>query len=153
LSGSGAEELYGTWRLLGAKARDAATGERSDFFGESPTGFLSYARDGRMSAILAMSERSRSAGTSRATDAERAALFDTFAAYAGTFTVEGGRVTHHVDVSWNEEWTGTDQVRYFRIEGDLLHITSDAQPSGPGGRIVVPELTWERVRPSSRTGR
>ena len=145
MPGSGAEGLYGTWRLLSAKGRDVATGEWTDFLGESPGGYLSYARDGRMSAILAMRERPRPADRTNRTDAERAALFDSFAAYAGTFTVDGGEVTHHVDISWNPEWTGTDQIRYFRIEGDRLHITSDAQPIGRDGRIMVPELTWQRV--------
>ena len=145
MAGSGAEELYGTWRLLSARGRDVATGEWTDFFGEFPEGYLSYARDGRMSAILAMRERSRPADTTNVTDAERAALFDSFAAYAGTFTVDGGQVTHHVDISWNEEWTGTDQVRYFRIEADRLHITSDAQPIGTDRRMMIPELTWRKV--------
>ena len=145
MPGSGAEDLYGTWRLLSASGRDVATGERKDFFGKFPTGYLSYARDGRMSAILAMGERPRPADLSQATDGERAALFDSFAAYAGTFTVDGGKVTHHVDISWNGEWTGTDQVRYFRVEGDRLHITSDAVRSGGDGAVVEPELTWERI--------
>lgn len=146
MPGSGAEGLYGTWRLLSARGRDVATGEWTDFFGEFPGGYLSYARDGRMSAILARRVRSRPADATNATDAERAALFDSFAAYAGTFTVDGGKVTHHVDISWNEEWTGTDQIRYFRIEGDRLHITSDPQPLGADGRMIVAELEWEKVR-------
>jgi hypothetical protein len=27
-------------------------------------------------------------------------------AYAGTFKVEGSRVVHNIDISWNENWTG-----------------------------------------------
>jgi Lipocalin-like domain len=38
------------------------------------------------------------------------ALFDTMFAYSGAYTVESDRVVHHVDLSWNEAWSGTDQV-------------------------------------------
>jgi hypothetical protein len=44
-------------------------------------------------------------------------------AYAGTYSVEGGRVTHHVDISWNEVWTGTDQVRFYEINGNILTLS------------------------------
>jgi GNAT superfamily N-acetyltransferase len=31
----------------------------------------------------------------------------TMVAYAGTIKVEGTRVLHNVDISWNENWTGS----------------------------------------------
>ncbi len=140
------DDLHGTWRLRSVTGRDAATGERIDFFGKAPRGYLSYGRDGRMSAVLAMEERPHPVDGTNLTDGERVELFNTMAAYAGTFTVRDGTVTHHVDVSWNEQWTGTDQIRHFRIEGDRLRITSDAQPLGADGRMIVAELEWEKVR-------
>src|SRR5712671_1062976 len=48
-------------------------------------------------------------------------------ASSGRYTVEGEKVVHHVDVSWNESWTGTDQVRFFKLEGDRLTITTAPQ--------------------------
>ena len=78
------------------------------------------------------------------TDQDRAELFRTMAAYAGTFKVEGTRVLHHVDISWNETWTGSVQVRSFRQEGRRLIITSGPQ-IGPDGREVIGVLTWEKV--------
>jgi hypothetical protein len=50
-------------------------------------------------------------------DNERVALYDTMFAYAGTYSVDAGRVIHHVDISWNEAWTGTDQIRFFEVNG------------------------------------
>lgn len=144
------EDLYGTWRLLSTSGRDAATGEKTEFFGRRPEGFLSYGRDGRMSAILAMDDRPGPRNPARATDRTRAKLFDTMAAYAGTFTIRGNTVTHHVDISWNGVWTGTDQVRYARIEGDRLVITSDALRRDTDGRMIVPELVWQKVAPRVR---
>jgi len=50
-----------------------------------------------------------------------------------------------VDVSWNEEWNGTEHRRRFRIEGDKLFIEL-----APAPRIVFPgktdfrRIVWER---------
>jgi len=143
-----AEDLYGTWRLLSFKLRVVATGATTQTFGMSPSGFLSYSRDGRMNAILVRDIRPRPADMARATAEERIELFDTMGAYAGTFTVDGDTVTHHVDISWNENWTGTDQVRKVRLEGDKLYISSDPAPSGIDGEMVAGELVWERVKPA-----
>jgi hypothetical protein len=46
------------------------------------------------------------------TDEERVALHKTMFAYAGTYSVDAGKVTHHVDISWNEVWNGTDGERF-----------------------------------------
>jgi hypothetical protein len=54
------------------------------------------------------------------TDEEGAELLGTMVAYAGTYTLGEGRVVHHIDISWNQTRTGTDQVRYFELDGDTL---------------------------------
>jgi hypothetical protein len=67
-------------------------------------------------------------------------------AYAGTFTVDGNTVTHRVDISWNENWTGTHQVRNVRLDGERLYISTNPQSNGIDGRIIVGELVWEKVK-------
>jgi hypothetical protein len=32
-------------------------------------------------------------------------------------------VTHHVDISWNQAWNGTDLIRFYKLEGNTLMIT------------------------------
>ena len=120
-----AESLYGTWRLLSNTRELVATGERVEISGQAPQGFITYGRDGRMSAIIVGDNRPKPPDLAKLTDQERAELFKTMAAYAGTFKVEGTRVLHHVDISWNENWTGSVQVRSFRLEGRRLIITAD----------------------------
>lgn len=44
-------------------------------------------------------------------------------AYAGICTPGEKQVIHHIDISRNQGWTGTDQVRFFELEGDTLTIT------------------------------
>jgi hypothetical protein len=45
-------------------------------------------------------------------------------AYSGSYTAESERVIHHVDMSWNEAWSGADQVRCFTVDEHTLTCTS-----------------------------
>jgi hypothetical protein len=139
------EKLYGTWRLVSDVRKDVETGASTDNFGKHPQGFLSYARDGRMSAIEVAEHRLKPTDLAKLGDADRAALFKTMLAYAGTFSFDGKVVTHHVDISWNSNWTGTDQIRNVRLEGNRLYITTNPQPSPIDGRLSIGTLTWEKV--------
>ena len=51
------------------------------------------------------------------TDEDRVAAFRSMAAYSGIYRVEGDRWVTKVDVSWNESWTGTEQMRFFKGRG------------------------------------
>ncbi len=114
--------LLGTWKMKSCVVTTAAC-EQSTPYGENPKGYLSYSADGRMQAIGAANGRRAPAGASPR-DNERVALYDTMFAYAGTYSVEGGKVIHHVDISWNEVWTGTDQIRLFEVNGNILTVTA-----------------------------
>jgi hypothetical protein len=139
------ELLYGTWRLVSDVRQDVETGAKTDNFGKRPQGFLSYGRDGRMSVIEVAEQRPRPTDLAKLADTDRAALFRTMLAYAGTFSFDGEVVTHHVDISWNNNWTGTDQLRNVRLEGNMLYITTNVQPSTIDGKPTIGILTWEKV--------
>jgi Lipocalin-like domain len=71
-------------------------------------------------------------------------LYETMFAYAGTYTVEADKVIHHVDISWNHVWTGTDQVRFYRLTENTLVITaSEINPTN--GTEAHFEVVWEKV--------
>jgi D-arabinose 1-dehydrogenase-like Zn-dependent alcohol dehydrogenase len=56
------------------------------------------------------------------------------------------RVIHHVDISWNQSWTETDLVRFYKLDGNTLTITTARAQStfeGEEGQFV---LVWEKVR-------
>ena len=80
------------------------------------------------------------------TDQERVRLHQTMNAYGGTYTVQGDKVTHHVDISWNEAWTGTEQIRFFKLDGNILTITSAPIKSPIDGREGRAVLVWEKVK-------
>jgi hypothetical protein len=66
-------------------------------------------------------------------------------AYLGTYTVEPDRVIHHLDMSWNEAWSGTEQVRFCKIEGNNLTLTSTSAKNPLDGHEVVHEVIYERA--------
>lgn len=76
---------------------------------------------------------------------ERAAAFATFAAYAGTFTVDGNRVTHHVQVSSLQNRVGADLVRtILKLDADQLILR--APLTLRGGVQATTVLVWQRLK-------
>lgn len=134
----------GTWKLVSVTVEYQDTGQKTEPYGAHPGGYLSYGADCRMYAIIVGEGRKPPAGEV-ATGAEKAELYNGMVAYAGTYTIEGDKVSHHVDISWNQAWTGTTQVREFRIVGDRLHIRSEPAKSFLDGRVVAAILEWIRV--------
>jgi hypothetical protein len=134
----------GTWKLVSVTFEYQDNGEKTQPYGAHPSGYLSYGADCRMNALIVSEGRKPPAGDVP-TVAEKAGLYDGVVAYAGTWSIAADKVTHHVDISWNQAWTGTDQVRQFRIEGDRLYIRSVPAKSFQNGRIVSAALEWVRV--------
>lgn len=143
------EDLYGTWRLVSFVQQNPDTGAKiRDALGTDPHGFINYGRDGRMYAIITAAVRPKRSEVGAITDEDRNELFKTMIAYSGTFTFDGKTATHQVDISWNETWTGTAQVRNLQLEGNRLTITTDPLKSvvDPKGEVGVFVLVWERLR-------
>jgi hypothetical protein len=141
------EALYGTWRLESFTQTLLTTGETIDVFGKAPTGFINYGRDGRMMVLMVKDERPKPSDLAKITDQERAELFKTMVAYAGTYAVDGETVTHHLDISWNQIFTGTDQVRNIKFDGRKLIMSTNPQPRSQDGQVAVSVLTFEWITP------
>jgi hypothetical protein len=138
--------LVGTWKLKSYVREVAATGERYNERGEHPNRYLSYSADGRMYAIITWENRITPRDVVP-TDEERIKLFSTMISYAGTYTFDAEKVIHHVDISWNQNWTGTDQVRFYKLDGNTLTITSALSRNFTDGREGRSILVWERLGP------
>ncbi len=67
-------------------------------------------------------------------------------AYAGTYTVDDEKAVHHVDAAWNEAWTGTDQVRFYKLDGNRLAISGAPAPDPYTGQEIVHRIAFERLR-------
>ena len=46
-------------------------------------------------------------------------------------------VTHHVDISWNESFTGGEQKRHFKLEGNRLILSTPQSPDPIDGKMSV----------------
>ena len=137
--------LIGTWKLVAVVNEDVSTGKKIDYFGPNPQGYINYGPDGRMIVINARSDRNKPKGASPSPE-EAVELFRSVLAYAGTYTIDGNEVTHHVDISWNELWTGTHQTRIARFEGYRVHLSTEPTPDPVDGRMSVRTITWERMK-------
>jgi lipocalin-like protein len=134
------DKIVGTWKLISLFTKEIATGKTTSPLGEHPKGYLIYTPEGRMAALLVHEKRSPPQ-----VDEDRINLHKYMVSYSGRFTVGGGeKVVHHVDISWNESWTGTDQVRFFELQGDKLTIT--APVDAINGLESTSVLVWERER-------
>ena len=140
-----ASRLLGTWKLVSVIREEVPSGVTIDLMGSNPQGFITYSADGRMMAILVRSDRKKPSANT-ATPAEAENLFRSVISYAGDYTIAGNEVTHHVDISWNESWTGTQQVRIFKLEGDRLSLSTPVSPDPLDGKISIRSLVWEKVR-------
>jgi Lipocalin-like domain len=137
------QELLGTWTLESYVTEDLESHQATRPYGAHPTGYLNYGPDGRMYAIL-VHENRKTPASLNATDAESVELYRGLAAYAGTYSLDGDSVSHHVDISWNETWTGTTQLRQFKIDGNCLRIQSTI--TNPlTGRASSYVLVWRKI--------
>jgi Lipocalin-like domain len=66
-------------------------------------------------------------------------------AYAGTYTTDGNKVVHHVDISWNGARVGSDQVRFYKLDGDTLTIRTTPNKSPIDGREGVCILVFQKI--------
>jgi hypothetical protein len=137
--------VVGTWQLTSFSVLYLDTNEVLRPFGEHPIGYLQYSPGGHMLVFQSTGTPKRAAGTAY-TDAERVDAYNgIIAAYAGTYSVEGNKVTHHIVASWFPEWIGGDQIRYAEIEGNRLTIKTAPLKSPLEGRDAVATSTFERV--------
>jgi hypothetical protein len=135
----------GTWKLKSVVRELLSTGEKHSLLGEHPSGYTGYSPDGRMYLIITADKRLMPHDVAPS-DEERIKLHRTMVAYAGTYSVEGEKVTHHVDISWNQAWNRTDLIRFYKLEGNTLLIKTAPAKSPIDGRAGQVVLVWEKVK-------
>ena len=142
-SGQQKNDLVGTWKLV-SNWNVRPNGDRVAPYGENPVGYLIYTADGHMSVTFSNRDRKPLAGDRfSATAAERADAFSTAYAYAGRYSFDGKKVTHHVEVATFQNYVGTDQVREAKIQGNRLTMHATLRMCGEDR---ASELVWERVK-------
>ena len=138
-----ANPLIGTWKMTSWTRELTATGQKSDALGPSPIGWISYSRDGRMMVVVVRSDRKAPAALVP-TDSERVSLYSSMLAYAGTYTVDDEKVTHTIDTSWNQAWTGTEQPRNIQIVGAEMTVTTPPLKTLVAGQEIIVTAVFDR---------
>jgi hypothetical protein len=136
-------ELYGTYALIKTTQKLVDTGQEEEFRGEK--GFITYTKEGRMFVLIVRGDRPKPESLDKMTDQQRADLFRSLTAYTGTYKFDGKTILHNIDISWNEVWTGTSQVRHFSRDGDKIILTTNPIPRPTDGKRAVTTLAWQRV--------
>ena len=85
---------------------------------------------------------------SAAPPAMRAAAAAGFLIYAGSYSIDGDDVIHHVEVSLLPNWVGTSERRHIdwiQTDNGLdLELTTPPTDTD-GGRVFVQWLQWTRI--------
>ena len=142
---SNQEKIVGTWKLVSVLYEDVDSKERTPVLGAHPKGYQVATPEGHWIAVVTGDGRKVPQ-----TDAERSAALRSMIAYTGKYRIDNDKVVTKVEAAWNEAWVGTEQTRFYRFDGDRLHLESPPQPHpnllGKTVRIIV---TWERERPTA----
>jgi hypothetical protein len=146
------KRLVGAWRLVSVEGNPPGLPGYYD----RPTGLLIYNSSGRMSAqIVAKANRKPFApfnqGRISATSEDKAAAFDSYQAYYGTYTVDAkaGTITHHLEGSLIPGREGINNVRWFEFRGEdrlLLIPIEDGKGGVLGRKDAAYKLLWERIK-------
>ena len=138
------EHLIGTWRF------DEWTIERDGRVTRpmqpDPDGMIIYTPNGVMSAAMYAGGRANfpSADIKKQPDSAKAAAFDSYFHYAGTWRIVGETVVHQVTSALNPNMVGTEQVRHVDLDGDRLTLKTVDRVPGPDGDTFN-RLVWKRA--------
>jgi hypothetical protein len=140
-------QFIGSWELVSLENR-ADDGTVKKPYGDHPVGRITYTADGRMSAQVMRGERQAfvNADLFGGTPEEKAAAYDGYVAYYGTFEVDSaaGVVRHHIAGSLFPNWVGGTQVRAYALDGDRLTLRTT--PIAVDGQQVTAHVVWQRAR-------
>jgi len=138
------DKLVGTWKLVSASSTTSKGEPSEPPYGLDPVGFLTYTTDGRVTALISYGGRKPLSGGGGALGlAEQAEAFKTFLAYAGRYTLNGDKVTHHIEISSIQNYVDRDLVRSVKFVDD--RITLVTPPTLVNGKVQTIELIWQRL--------
>jgi Lipocalin-like domain len=146
-NGNDAGTLIGTWKQLSGTMVEEGGGEQKSNLSAAPNGYVNFSADGRLILLTTDSARKAPAGQVP-TPAEAEALYRSMIGHAGTYKVERNMVTYDLDVTWNESWTGTKQVRFWEVNGDRLTITTPEIVNPLTGKRNVFRLIFQKFAPA-----
>ena len=135
---------FGTWSLEACEVR-SASGVTSYPYGRNATGYIMYLEPDRMAVAISGENRRAFAVEDMlgGTVEEKSAAIESYVSYCGTFHVGEQSVVHRIDVSLFPNWVGTSQERFYRFDGDTLHLSTATFLFS--GEKQTAHLIWKRA--------
>jgi hypothetical protein len=138
--GGDIKALIGTWKLVSCVLEDVETKEQNLVWGANPNGYIVMTPEGRWIVIQTAEGR-----TAPRNDEDRIAAFKSLLAYSGKYRTEENKIMISVDIAADEAWNGTEQVRYYKVDGNQLHIEAPLQPyANFGDKVMRGILLWQK---------
>jgi hypothetical protein len=136
-------QVHGVWKLVSYEVEIQSTGQKEPIMGKNPTGYVIFIPEGRVWFVLT-GEGRKAAKTIE----DRAELLNSLVAYTGMYRIEEDKWITKVDVAWNPEWVGTEQRRFFKVEGERLQVLTPwrVMPNWPEKGITRSIVTFERAK-------
>jgi lipocalin-like protein len=142
------EALFGTWKIVSVETVRPNGESLIEWMGARPSGWIIYNDSGHMAVQLMRDPRPQFTvpGFRNAPEPEKAAAFDGYYAYFGTYeiNIEAGTITHHVLGSLRPNEVGRKLTRQVKLEGGRLTLTTPLFDQE--GEKRFNHLVWERVK-------
>ena len=141
-------QFVGTWRLVSFELKDT-NGEVSYPYGQDMIGYLMYAEDGYMSAVIMAANRPKFSSEDflGGSTKEKIVAIQTYISYCGRFEIQDKKVIHYVEASLFPNWVGVYQERFFEFMENHLSLTTP--PLMIGNKQVTGHLIWQRCTPKT----
>ena len=120
----------GTWQLEAFTITQPEKGTRD--WGTNVRGLLIYSSTGHVSVAINRDIINAAAPSDKE-------LLDAMLFYAGTFSVNGTVITHHVTIASNPARIGKEMIRFAALAGDVLTLTTPEESYGTAN------LVWRRI--------
>lgn len=137
-------DLHGTWKMVSQSQKVIDTGEVRAGRGKAPKGYVTFGPDGRLMGMILSEKRPKPESVAKMTDPQRLELFNTMNAFAGTYKLEGNKLTYRFELTHNEV-PARASVREIKIDGRKLTMVNEPAPATADGKMVQTTTVWEKV--------
>lgn len=141
-----AQSMEGRWKLLAAEDLRADGSVARHPWGRNPVGSIVVEGGSCYVQIMSSDVPSFKPGATSINEQMQAMLLSSYIAYSGPCTVDTkeGSVTLKVDAAWRPSYVGTEQKRFFTIEGKKMFFGPAPNSIRADGGNLTRRLTLER---------
>jgi hypothetical protein len=136
------QDIIGSWKQTAFYQKVVSSGERRFPFGEKVVGRFVSTKEGTFCSMVTGVDRKQ--GGDAPSDEERVGLFKTMYAYCGKYRVEGSKFIIQPDVAWAPNFTKQEQIRSWKIDGNVLTMETLPFKSQLDGVDVVATVVYQR---------